>query len=123
MRKSSDKNPDALTDEEIQYLKSERTPESIRTFAARQHEAMGVRASAYRKVAAAARAEREALLEIAALAVVRSVSEGTMTAQERVGQLETERRQLAGQLESTQRKLLAATAAPAMAVHSETAAR
>lgn len=123
MRKSSRTNPDALTDDEIQFLKSERAPDSIRQFTARQHEAMGVRASAYRKVAAAARAEREALLEIAALAVVRAVSEGTATAEERVGQLETERRQLSGQLEETQRRLMTATAAPAMAIHSEPTTR
>lgn len=119
----SRKDPDALTDEEVQYLKSDRTPDSIRQFAARQHEAMGVRASAYRKVAAAARAEREALLEIAALAVVRAVSEGSATAQERVVQLEAERRQLSGQLDETQRRLMAATAAPAMAIHSGPAVR
>jgi hypothetical protein len=119
VRKPSRKNPDALTDEETQFLRSERTPSAIRQFAARQHETIGVRTSAYRKVAAAARAEREALLEIVALQVVQAASSGTVQAQDRVAQLEDERRALEGQLENTRKQLLAATAAPAMAIHSE----
>lgn len=123
MRKRTRNNPDALTDEEIQFLKSERTPSAIRQFTARQHDSIGLRTSAYRKVAAAARAEREALLEVTALAVVQAATEGTATAQDRVSVLEAERRTLEKQLEGTRAQLLAATAAPAMAVHAEGTSR
>jgi predicted transcriptional regulator len=119
MGKFSRKSGDALTEDEIEFLRSDRTPQAIRQYASRQHESIGVRTSAYRKIAASARAEREALLEVAALGVVRVASEGGVNSQGRIEALEAERRQLEADLETTRRRLLAATAAPAMVVHSE----
>lgn len=115
----SRKDPNSLTDEETQFLRSERSAPAVRQFASRQHETMGVRISAYRKIAAAARAERDALMEIAALEVVRAASEDSATSRARVSELEAERRRLENQLEDTQRRLRVATAAPAIAVHSD----
>lgn len=68
------KKPDdlSLTDEEIDILSGSRTPEMVKNFISRQQRNVGVRTSAYRKVAAAARAEREALTEIAMLQITRT---------------------------------------------------
>lgn len=66
------KNEDALTDEEVAFLGSAKAPDLVKQFVSRQQTSIGVRTSAYRKVAAAARAEREALLEIRLLQVARS---------------------------------------------------
>lgn len=112
------RNPDALTDEEIAFLRSDKAPETVRQFVSRQHESLGTRTNAYRKVAAAARAERDALVEIAALGAVRGVAARSVSAEERVRQLEADRRQLAKELESTRKQLENATAAPAIAIHS-----
>lgn len=112
-------NDSALTDDEIAFLRSDRTPYAIRQYASRQHESIGLRVSAFRKVAAAAKAEREALLEVAALGVVRMAMEGTSRAEDRVSALEEERRILASELDRTRTRLLEATAAPALAVHSQ----
>lgn len=92
----------ALTDEEIDALSSTRTPEAIRTFTSRQQRTLGIRTSAYRKVAAAAKAEREALTEIALLAIARggdaptpSVPAIASTEAALVATVEQQRRQIA----------------------------
>src|SRR4051794_11760656 len=72
-------DPDALTEEETAFLRSERTPATIRQYILRQHETVGVRTTAYRKVAAAANAERDALMAVATLTVVRAAAEGSVT--------------------------------------------
>lgn len=108
-----------LTEAESQFLRSERAPEAIKRFTSRQHDSIGVRTSAYRKVAAAARAEREALMEVAALEVVRAAASNSVAAQGRVAELESERLSIAAQLEETQKRLRVATAMPALAVHAE----
>lgn len=111
-------NPDALTEDEIAFLRSDKAPETVRQFVSRQHESLGTRTQAYRKVAAAARAEREALMEIATLGAVRAAATKTVTAEERVKQLESEHRELTRDLEATRTQLEHATAAPAKAIHS-----
>lgn len=113
------RDPEALTDEEIAFLKSERTPSTVRQYVSRQHESIGVRTTAYRKVAAAATAERDALMAVASLAVVRAAAERSETQQGRVERLEQDRRILEAELEKVRRQLQASTAAPALAVHSE----
>src|SRR5690606_19328001 len=61
----------ALTDEEIAFLKSDRAHGAARRFTSRQHDTVGIRISAYRKVAAAADAEYRALVAIARLQLAR----------------------------------------------------
>lgn len=109
-------NPEALTDEEIAFLRSSSASAPVRQFVARQQEAVGVRTSAYRKVAAAARAEREALVEIAALEAVRLAAGQGDNA--RIAQLESDRSHLLHELDSLRNRLMTATALPALAVHS-----
>lgn len=69
MRKKTDDL--ALTDDEIAILSGSRTPDLVRQFVARQQSSVGLRTSAYRKVAALARAEREAMTEIRLLQIAR----------------------------------------------------
>jgi hypothetical protein len=114
------KNPDALTDDEIAALRSDRTPELIKSFVARQHEGVGVRTSAYRKVAAAARAEYEALLAVAMVNVARTkageVPVIEQTASSRLAELERHNRELLTALASSQEQTRQALASGAMAV-------
>ena len=116
--KLNKRNLEALTEEETAFLRSDKAPEIVRQFVSRQHESLGTRTSAYRKVAAAARAERDALVEIAALGAVRAAAIGAVSDAERVRQLEANQRQLTKELEATRSQLEQATAAPAIAVHS-----
>jgi hypothetical protein len=111
--------PEALTEEETAFLRSERTPGSIRQYVLRQHETVGVRTTAYRKVTAAATAERDALLAVATLAVVRAAAENSVTEQGRVSQLEADRRALTDELERVRQQMRAITAGPALAVHAD----
>lgn len=117
MRKKT--NDDALTEDEVSFLRSERSAPIVRSFVARQHEVVGTRTSAYRKVAAAARAEREALMEVAMLSVVRARSEGSLIADARVSQLEEEQNRLERELSDTRKRLRQVTAEPALAIHGE----
>lgn len=112
------KNAEDLTDEEIAFLKSDRAAASVRQFTSRQHESMGVRTSAYRKIAAAAKAEREALIEVAAVTLIRDAAL-TSDSPRRIAELEAERSRLVAEIENVRERLMSATAAPALAVHSE----
>lgn len=60
------KNADALTKDEIKALGTSAVPDVVRQFVSRKQDSLHVRAAAYRKVAAAARAEREAIVEVVA---------------------------------------------------------
>lgn len=111
------KNPDALTEDETAFLKSDRCAPSLRAFTTRQHESITIRTSAYRKVAAAARAERDALIEVAMLDLTRAKINTSTLAQDRVKALESEKESLDRELESTRLQLRQATAGPAMVVY------
>lgn len=106
----------ALTDDEIDALASARTPEAIRTFTARQQRTLGVRTSAYRKVAAAARAEREALTEIALLAIARG---GEVGGSPEPPALASNEAALVGTVEAQRRQIAALTAGGAKVVHAD----
>lgn len=113
------KNPEALTDDEVSLLRSDKTPAVIRQFTARQHHDIGLRTSAYRKVADAARAEREALMEVVMLEVTRRKAGIEQPGDpSRIFELEEQNRQLAAELSEANRVARAALAIPAMAVNS-----
>ena len=57
-------NPNDLTADEIEFLKGAKIPGEVKQYLTRQHENIGTKVSAYRKVAAAARAEVDALLAV-----------------------------------------------------------
>lgn len=113
----------ALTEEEIAFLKSDRAADPVRKFVSRQHENVGVRTSAYRKVAAAARAEYEALVAVAHVQLARERS-GAVQAPEldeanRVVQLANENRELRQVLHRIQEAAMKDQVAGALAVSSD----
>lgn len=121
-RKPADVN--ALTDEEIAFLRSERAADPIRKFVARQHEGVGVRTSAYRKVAAAARAEYEALVAVAHVNLAREragvidVSGSEQHEASRNVELANENRELRKALDEVREAALRNQASGALAVSS-----
>lgn len=116
-------NPDALTENEINALRSDRTPDLIKSYVARQHEGVGVRTSAYRKVAAAARAEYDALMAVALVNLARTkageVPVIEQTASGRLAELERQNRELVAALDSAKEQAMRSLASGAMAVSGE----
>lgn len=112
-RKEGKPSSNDLTTDEIAMLRSTANP-VVRQYLNRQHEDVGLKVSAYRKVADAARAERSALLEVHALNVVRQkLGDSTLVVQSAdLDALERQNDELRG-------KVQALTAGPAMAVHSD----
>ncbi len=111
-------NPYELTEEEIAFLRSPNANAELRTVLARQHDRIGVRASAYLKVAAALRAEREALYEMRKLQVAQAI-EATATPMPDVRQIEQSRDDALRKVAEQQEEILRLQAEPAMAVHGE----
>lgn len=113
------KNPHDLTEDEIAYLRTASgVPDEVKGYLSRQHENIGTKVSAYRKVAAAARAECDALIAVRDLEVLH----GELTTVR-----ETKAQLLAAKAQSDALKAVVAekdaeimrrTAAPALAVHS-----
>lgn len=117
-RKSTDDL--ALTDEEIQVLGSSRTPESVKAFVSRQQQQVGIRTSAYQKIAAAARAERLALTEIALLTAARmSLGEPSDQASPEQVAIGDDRTQLLATVEDQRRKIAALSSAGAEVVYGD----
>lgn len=108
-----------LTDDEIGVLRGSGVDDGVRHYLARQHDNIGLRISAYRKVAAAARAEREAIVEVNLLAMARKESADTVTLQRQKAELENQNLTLVQQNEDLRRDLVRSIATPALAVHSE----
>lgn len=116
-------DPNALTEDETAFLRSTAVPAVLREFAARQHDSIGTHTTAYRKIAAAARAEREALWEVAILQTLR-VKANLDDAAAKALEVEVVglRRDVAArdaQLATQTKKLRAVTAAPARAVYAD----
>lgn len=125
MKRTKQSEPNTLTEEETAFLRSDRSPELIKQFVARQHETVGVRTEAYRKVAAAARAEADALMAVATLVVARKMAgadDGRLEDSAR-RQLEIENRTLTAALSMVRSQLEQVTASSALAVHSEPTSR
>lgn len=108
-----------LTEAEIELLKNSSVPDEVKQYLSRSHDKIGLRAAAYAKVAAAARAERQAILEVRALAIVKGEGVALDEARRTIERL----RRQAGALEShavaQQRVITNLSGATAMAVHSE----
>lgn len=100
---------EGLTSSELRLLREDSQP-SILAFIDREGPQLATRTNAYRKVAAAARARREALLEVRALELAEGIV-GIGPTIEDVQALEDENARLRQQIE-------ALIAAPALAVHS-----
>ena len=61
IRKNDDTNPDDLTENEIGFLKGAKLAPEVKDYLSRQHENIGTRTTAFRKIAAAAAAEADAI--------------------------------------------------------------
>jgi len=117
------KNPEALTDDEIRALRSDRTPDLIKSYVARQHEGVGVRTSAYRKVEAAARAEYEAIMAVALVNIARTKAgeppDSEQTSSGRIAELERHNRELRASLDALAEGEMRARSSGAMAIGGE----
>lgn len=105
-----------LTDDEKAFLRSGQVNPLVKQFTARALDGIGVRTSAYEKIAAAARAERRALESIRLLEEARN-GDLPMSAQ-RMADLEAEVHELAQTNAELRTRLNQMTALPARAVHS-----
>lgn len=112
-------NPNDLTDDEIGFLRGASIAPEVKHYLSRQHENIGMKVSAYRKVAAAASAECEALLAVRSLSEV----QGEMTELTKARQTINALQMKVDALETTEVRQEVArrqlTALPAMAVHSD----
>ena len=111
-------NPNDLTEEEIAFLRTTSVPGEVRTYLARQHENIGTKISAYRKVAAAARAEVDALFAVRDLANLNDELTTVAEARQRLATLEATVSQTQRAIGSRDAEIRRLTAAPAAVVHS-----
>lgn len=108
-----------LTEEEVDcLLESSDVPEEIRQFAVRSGD-IGVRTSAYAKIAAAAKAEADALLSVRMLAAVQGELTDLAEARKAAITAESTVKQLRGVVDEKDHQIEQLMAGPAMAVHSE----
>lgn len=108
-----------LTEDEIHFLRGTVVPDEVKQYLSRQHENIGTKVSAYRKVAAAARAECEALLAVRDLSEIHGEMATIAGAKEAVHALKRQVAALEGADAKKEAAIRSLTAAPAMAVHSE----
>lgn len=112
-------NPMDLTEDETQLLKGSNIPPEVKQFAARQHDNIGTRTSAFRKIAAAARAEADALLAIRDRDLVMGEMANLAEARDRIAQLERRANALEASATEKDRQIRRLMAAPAAVVHSD----
>lgn len=119
VKKHQEADENALTEKEIQFLRREGVPSEIKNFIARSHQDMGVRAAAYRKIAAAARAEAEAIFAVRAVAALRGEVDLDADYRREIANLKDDRAALEAANTVLRSRVEALTAAPAMTVHSD----
>lgn len=111
-------HPDAFTDAELEFSRSRHVPDEIKAFLSRRHETIGVSAEFYRKVAADARAQRHALMEVRMLAAERIAGESKEAAEAKVARLESDKSEALAALEDMRKQVSRLTAIPAAATSS-----
>jgi hypothetical protein len=112
------KNTHDLTEEEVTFLRGTAVPPEVKTYLARQHENIGTKVSAYRKVAAAARAECDALEAVRDLDALHGELTQLGEAKEKLKRLERRADSLEATVSRKDGEIMRLTAGPAMAVHS-----
>ena len=112
------KNPNDLTDEETAFLRTSGVHDEVREYLKRQHDNVGTKISAYRKVAAAARAESEALLAVRELEAIHGELTEVAAAREVIASLKRRTDALEARVSSQALELERSTAESALAVHS-----
>lgn len=113
------KNPHDLTDEEVAFLRGASIPGEVKTYLSRQHENIGTKVTAYRKVAAAARAECDALIAVQRLAAMHGELADLAEAKQRLGETQRRAQALEATVAQKDERILHLTAAPAMAVNGD----
>lgn len=112
-------DPNDLTDKERDLLASNRVPPEIKAFMRYRKDGLGERVSLYRKVAADARAEADALLAVRDLQAAQGEIVSLTVARERIATLERRARALEATVTAKDREIETRTAVPALAVHSD----
>lgn len=112
-------NEHDLTDDEIAFLRATNLAPEVRAYVSRQHENIGTKVSAYRKIAAAAAAEADALLAVRDLAAVHGELTDVAEARQRLDAAERQIKQLSATVDAKDGRIRALTAHSAMAVASD----
>lgn len=107
-----------LTQDELSILRGSKVAAEIQGYLARSHDQVGLRISAYRKVAAAARAEREAIIETRLLEMARDNALDISEYRQRVAAAQQQARDALAENDRLRNSLVARAALPAAAVHS-----
>lgn len=112
------RDPDTdLTEEELAVLRSSRSAPEVREFLSRSADQVGLKISGYQKLAAAARFEREAILEIRLLDAVKSTPSDRDALREQVRALQQANEELAASNRSLLDRITNQMALPAAVVH------
>jgi len=113
-------DPDELTDDEMSFLRSTScSPEVRAAIAGQRRDRTGIETRAYRKVAAKARAEAEAILAVRQLDALRGDGATVDQALAAVERERSARRTAEAERDRLQNRLTREIAAPATAVHSD----
>lgn len=113
-------NPHDLDEAEIAFLRSNSSvPDDVKGYLLRQHENIGTKISSYRKVAAAARAECDAILAVRDLAEAHGEAVTVAKIKAELSLVTQQNRALEAETNGLSRQLMAAKAEPALAVSSE----
>lgn len=110
------KNPLDLNEAEIAFLRGSGVSPDVRAYLSRQHENIGTKITAFRKVAAAARAEADALLAVRELSQVQGEETDLSAARRRIAELEQRAQILEVSGRDKDRRIAQLTAGPMMAV-------
>lgn len=112
-------NPHDLTEDEIAFLRSGNVPPEVKGYLARQHENIGTKTTAFRKVAAAAQAEAEALIATIDLSRLHGELADLDEARRRLSAAEGRCRALEATATEKDAEIRRLTAGPAAVVHSD----
>lgn len=116
--KKNTNNPHDLTGAEIEFLRTTKVPEEVKGYLARQHENIGTKITAYRKVAAAARAECDAILATRDLVELHDQYATAEAARREAAALKEQNLALESTLSRKDAEILRLKTTPALAVHS-----
>ena len=111
-------NPHNLTDDEIAFLRSTNLAPEVKVYLSRQHENIGTKVSAFRKIAAAAQAEADAMLAVRDLSAVHGEMADLAEAKQRLAAAERAIKQLEATTTAKDARIRELTASSAMVEHS-----
>ena len=110
-------NPYDLTPAEIEFLRSAKIPDEVKGYLARQHENVGLKITSFRKVAAAANAETDAIRAVLDLAAAHGELVRLDQLKARLHATEQRASSLEATVAQRDAKIMQITAGPALATH------